>query len=261
MVIRTIAWMVLLPVLLFGVFSGYEALDAGSSVQSLSVQNDGSIIANQRDGSSSKVITDGTISDQNIKGTLYLGDTGSLNGFIFSDDDIYIRPDANDNGTNFIVFRQADNTTKMLFHGDNGDMEMQARTDGNCGVGNVCSGTGTVVVNSTSNVDSTTNGQFQYTRVGDVVTLGFTIGIDPAAASVGTFFQVNVLIPQRTGNFSASYDATGLCAGDQNTGERQNVAIVRADIANPTQINIVKTDPLDTSLRNWVCHVTYRANL
>ena len=86
MVIRTIAWLLLTPIILTSSFLIYEEIDAGSSVQSLTTDASGKIVAHKRDGGSTAVLNDDgngkfaipvgsftPTADVDIRGTLYVG--------------------------------------------------------------------------------------------------------------------------------------------------------------------------------------------
>lgn len=97
-------------------------------------------------------------------------------------------------------------SSTTVFDVDATDVELDVRTDGNCGIGNLCSGTYTPTTTLNSNLTSVSGFVTGYIRVGNIVTVWVRANVDPISSATTTSFNFSLPVAS---NFTSSTDGSG----------------------------------------------------
>jgi len=158
----------------------------------------------------------------------------------------------NNSGTSNIALR-IDSTAGEIFNVKNsGTTELSVRTDGNCGIGNVCSGvsSGSTVQNTQNLTGTPTIGKFTYLVVGRLVNASLRLSnVDPTGTGAPQF---TVTVPF-TNAFTSSTEANGVCQSDN--GVNVTYGIFADNTAS--KIYITANNPGDVSVHSVYCVFTY----
>ncbi len=136
-----------------------------------------------------------------------------------------------------------------------GKTEISVRTDSNCGIGNVCSGTYTPTLTNTTNVASSTASAFTFfTRNGDYIDVYGTLDLDPTSASTLTLLDIS--LPVAT-DITSDRQIVG-AAVRQNTASGENIsAFIDGSTGNDRAV-VAYINDTDVASYRWSFHFRYK---
>lgn len=140
-------------------------------------------------------------------------------------------------------------TTVGTFN-SSGNLEASIRNDGSCGVGNICTGTYSVTFNNNTNLTSiSAAAPFNFSRVGQMITVGGQITVQATTANLDTSTSMTLPFPS---DFSSSADANGtITCFTANNGVHPAGEVIGANNGNST---------VDRATANWT-HTTTGAGI
>lgn len=136
-----------------------------------------------------------------------------------------------------------------------GSFETNVRTDGNCGIGNICSGTNSPAITNGTNVSSSANADCQWMRVGNTVTVSCIYDMNTTSGA-GTASDFGIDLPIAS-NFTTIRQLGGtFTSGTQGSPTSGEIVICYSDISNDRATCNFKA--YSTTNRTWAGSFTYK---